>query len=382
MKHRISTLLITAITFAFNGCVQWPLPAAEPSALVIQQYNDTATALKNNVLPAPPAGGVLVTGSDKSPSLAALGDGLALQSGTLSVTGTISGGGGGGAMDIVQTIGTGTDVVMSQAAATKMNHPNPANPGVIAIGPDIILSGASLNAPNSQIAIGKGANVQPGNGMAVGWGATVKSGATQGMAIGYGATIETNVQSSVALGYGATATEGNTVAIGNAGLKRRLVHLAAGTAGTDAVNLDQLNAALASASGTGGGAPYTLPPATASTLGGVKIGAGINVAPDGTISAKPAWSIVFGKMAYVNTGQLTWRIITNSITAKNTNGDYYVQLEEGDANPGIIFVYINLSANPVGLADYGYADIIVYTLPPGQAVMLQPNSGGTAITIL
>lgn len=35
----------------------------------------------------------------------------------------------------------------------------------------------------------------------------------------------------------------------------------------------------------GGGTPYTLPPATASTLGGVKVGSGVNVAADGTISS-------------------------------------------------------------------------------------------------
>lgn len=34
----------------------------------------------------------------------------------------------------------------------------------------------------------------------------------------------------------------------------------------------------------GGSSPYTLPPATASTLGGVKIGSGISVTSDGTIS--------------------------------------------------------------------------------------------------
>lgn len=34
----------------------------------------------------------------------------------------------------------------------------------------------------------------------------------------------------------------------------------------------------------GGGGSYTLPPATSSTLGGVKIGSGVNVTSDGTIS--------------------------------------------------------------------------------------------------
>lgn len=39
-----------------------------------------------------------------------------------------------------------------------------------------------------------------------------------------------------------------------------------------------------SGGGTGGGSSYTLPVATATTLGGVKIGSGVNVAEDGTIS--------------------------------------------------------------------------------------------------
>ena len=34
-----------------------------------------------------------------------------------------------------------------------------------------------------------------------------------------------------------------------------------------------------------GTTPYTLPPATATTLGGVKVGTGLNIAPDGTLSA-------------------------------------------------------------------------------------------------
>ena len=35
----------------------------------------------------------------------------------------------------------------------------------------------------------------------------------------------------------------------------------------------------------GGGGSYTLPPATASTLGGIKVGSGLSVTNDGTLSA-------------------------------------------------------------------------------------------------
>lgn len=38
-----------------------------------------------------------------------------------------------------------------------------------------------------------------------------------------------------------------------------------------------------------GGDTYTLPPATSTTLGGVKVGSGVNVAGDGTISVSATW---------------------------------------------------------------------------------------------
>ena len=40
-----------------------------------------------------------------------------------------------------------------------------------------------------------------------------------------------------------------------------------------------------------GTTPYTLPPATATTLGGVKVGTGLNVAPDGTLSAAEQYAL-------------------------------------------------------------------------------------------
>ncbi|WP_346269896.1 YadA-like family protein [Burkholderia cenocepacia] len=51
-------------------------------------------------------------------------------------------------------------------------------------------------------------------------------------------------QYGVALGDGSVANQQNTVSVGNAGLQRRLVNLASGTADTDAVNLGQMNTAL------------------------------------------------------------------------------------------------------------------------------------------
>jgi autotransporter adhesin len=46
----------------------------------------------------------------------------------------------------------------------------------------------------------------------------------------------------VALGTGSVANEANTVSVGSSGSERRVTHLAAGVADTDAVNVGQLNA--------------------------------------------------------------------------------------------------------------------------------------------
>lgn len=47
----------------------------------------------------------------------------------------------------------------------------------------------------------------------------------------------------------------------------------------------------------GGGSQYVLPPATSETLGGVKIGSGIEVAEDGTISVNAVASSPFSSSA-------------------------------------------------------------------------------------
>jgi hypothetical protein len=49
-------------------------------------------------------------------------------------------------------------------------------------------------------------------------------------------------------------------------------------------NKAYVDAAVAAGSG-GGGTAYTLPPATATVLGGVKQGSGVTIAADGTLSA-------------------------------------------------------------------------------------------------
>ncbi|WP_456393976.1 YadA family autotransporter adhesin, partial [Nitratifractor sp.] len=94
------------------------------------------------------------------------------------------------------------------------------------------------------VAVGYGAVVRSGASEAVafGHGATIESGASQSVAIGSGARVAANVRNSVALGYGSVATESDTVSVGSVGNERRITNVAPGINGTDAVNMDQLNA--------------------------------------------------------------------------------------------------------------------------------------------
>lgn len=76
----------------------------------------------------------------------------------------------------------------------------------------------------------------------------------------------------------------------------------------------------------GSSTPYTLPPATSDTLGGVKIGSGVDVADDGTISVSGGGNSGFGNRVIGESS-------TNGIIS---SGDSYTATQDG-------FLY--LSAN-------------------------------------
>jgi len=61
-----------------------------------------------------------------------------------------------------------------------------------------------------------------------------------GTALGQGASA--SAAGAVAIGQGSVADEANTVSVGSNGQERRVSHVAAGTAATDAVNLQQMQA--------------------------------------------------------------------------------------------------------------------------------------------
>ena len=54
------------------------------------------------------------------------------------------------------------------------------------------------------------------------------------------------------------------------------------------------------------GTPYTLPPATADQLGGVKVGDYLDIAPDGTLSGKTLYDTIAASVAVKSEARLVW----------------------------------------------------------------------------
>lgn len=108
-------------------------------------------------------------------------------------------------------------------------------------------AGASASAMDA-VALGHSASASGFNASAL--GESARATASAATAIGRGALA--SAAGATALGAGSVANQANTVSVGTAaaGGQRRIVNLADGTAGTDAVNLKQLNAAVANKADT------------------------------------------------------------------------------------------------------------------------------------
>jgi autotransporter adhesin len=114
-------------------------------------------------------------------------------------------------------------------SSTYVNINTPASGGITAVasGTDSIAIGNGASASGqSAIAIGKNTVTTGDNSVAMGAGASAPN---------------TN---AVALGANSTTDRDNSVSVGSAGAERQITNVAAGTQGTDAVNLNQLNSAM------------------------------------------------------------------------------------------------------------------------------------------
>ncbi|SDG98392.1 Head domain of trimeric autotransporter adhesin [Paraburkholderia steynii] len=80
-------------------------------------------------------------------------------------------------------------------------------------------------------------------------GSTAAAKATGHHATAMGSNAQASADNSVALGADSVADRENTVSVGSKGHERQIINVAAGTQGTDAVNVDQLNETVAGAVG-------------------------------------------------------------------------------------------------------------------------------------
>lgn len=97
----------------------------------------------------------------------------------------------------------------------------------------------------SAVAIGSLANAAASTSVAVGDRAKVDAAAVRSIALGNYATVNAEATNAVALGYASVASAANTVSVGSASLKRKIVNLADGeisATSSDAVTGKQLHA--------------------------------------------------------------------------------------------------------------------------------------------
>ncbi|ONY00032.1 beta strand repeat-containing protein, partial [Burkholderia cenocepacia] len=141
-----------------------------------------------------------------------------------------------------------------------------------ASGSQSVVVGNSTFAGNQGTAIGYGANARGTNAAALG----TRAAASGGDSLALGTNASAAGTGAVALGYGSEATRNNTVSVGKTGAERQIANVAAGTQGTDAVNLNQLNTAIAGVKTSDN--PYVKivgnTAAEASGMGSVSIGSG------------------------------------------------------------------------------------------------------------
>ena len=101
------------------------------------------------------------------------------------------------------------------------------------------------------------------------------------------------------------------------------------------------------------GTPYTLPPATADQLGGVKVGDYLDIAPDGTLSGKTLYDTIAASVAVKSEARLVWsgkttigRRKTETINVQDGVDYVNLRINETDFNltPGMTYEAGSLGA--------------------------------------
>jgi hypothetical protein len=113
------------------------------------------------------------------------------------------------------------------------------------------------------------------------------------------------------------------------------------------------------------GTPYSLPPATADQLGGVKVGEALDIAPDGTLSAKTLNDKIAAAVAVKSEPRLVW-------SGKTTIGSRKTQTI--NVQDGVDYVNLRMA---------GGADGFDFNLTPGMSYKTGSfGAGGLTVTVL
>ena len=139
------------------------------------------------------------------------------------------------AVNVSQLSATNAKVTALTASVATLSNRNPD----VTSTPIDTTTGAIASGAGST-AYGRGAISSGDNSVAFGQNAV--SIGTNGASLGTGALV--TASGGVALGANSVADRANTVSVGSAGSERQITNVAAGTASTDAVNVQQLNTAL------------------------------------------------------------------------------------------------------------------------------------------
>jgi len=150
-----------------------------------------------------------------------------------------------------QSVAVGKDAYAEGYDSNAIGYNSYAWTSATAVGSNADASGVSSTA------IGKDAFADGYRSTAIG----KDSYAQDAYSTALGAHSSAEARNSVALGYGSISTRENTVSVGSIGNERQITNVAAGTQGTDAVNVNQLSkvqnkvtAGVAMAMAMGGGA--------------------------------------------------------------------------------------------------------------------------------
>jgi trimeric autotransporter adhesin len=147
----------------------------------------------------------------------------------------------------------------------KADGPADGSDDAAASGAQAVAAGANAEASGDQSsALGSGTQASGASATAVGSqasasgsmstaiGANANAVGNNSVALGQGASA--SADGSVALGQGSLATRANSVSVGSVGNERTITNVAPGVEGTDAVNVNQLNAVASQAASTAAGA--------------------------------------------------------------------------------------------------------------------------------